>query len=260
MQAGIRASVDTSFKIVSPDDFELEGSFEPEVLIEGDFSSVFDPKYWAEAQVNGDLTILDYKLKAAISAVYEKSSSKLTSLVTIAHQKLTALSGDIRVKASLKPENVPHIGEVFGIDTEAVTTFINKLQLQLSKKLFKLVTRRDDGWDFEKTIFTGAVAENKELFSGTLQEVKLLDSSNDSTSCRDRAQDLIKEAKEMNDILKSLASQPNEQGYKLSKLIGAQLAEAKDNSIFAKDYNDKIFVKKTYWLPDFQWDFNILLR
>ena len=131
-------------------------------------------------------------MKSAISSTYDKGSSKISSVIEISKNELSALVGKLKLNASFTPDNLPYIADVFKLDFKVVTKFINELQLKLSKKLFKLVTQNDAGWIFEKVLFDGAVIEKKQLFTGTLSEVQFLDEASDYKSCREKCLNLLK--------------------------------------------------------------------
>ena len=230
VSAGIKASIDTKFSITSPEPYALDGNFEPDVLIKANFSSKFDPKYWAKASITGDLVLFKYQLKSAISTSYDETSSQLSSLIKISKNQFSALVGKLKLRASLTPEHVPYLAKVFNIEFKALTKFVNDLKLKLSKRLFKFVTGNDEGWTFERVVFNGSAAKNEQLYTGTLSDVKFLSGAQDYLSCKDRAKRLIEDSRKLNETLKVIAqSEENfDEGYKISKRIKAQLDEARE--------------------------------
>ena len=73
----LKLSIDTKFSITSPEPYALDGNFEPDVLIKANFSSKFDPKYWAKASMKGDLILFKYQLKSAISTSYDETRQSI---------------------------------------------------------------------------------------------------------------------------------------------------------------------------------------
>ena len=112
------------------------------MLIKANFSSKFDPKYWAKASMKGDLILFKYQLKSAISTSYDETSSQLSSLIKISKNQFSALVGKLKLRASLTPDHVPYLAKVFNIEFKALTKFVNDLKLKLSKEAFRVCHRQ----------------------------------------------------------------------------------------------------------------------